>query len=691
MLGAVPVPPGTYDVVTDTVTTGVIAHEAFGHGMETDMFLKERARAADYIGKRVGSDLVNIVDDPSMAGAYGSYFVDDEGRGASPTQIIRDGILQGGLTDLYSASRLGISRTANGRRESVHRKAYARMSNTFFTPGSSTREELLEQPGRRRPAAPDAERDGGSQGLGHPDLGPLRGRVQARQAHRPDLLAGGDHRLRARRAGRCLHGFERFRAGRRHLRQGLEGAGAGHLWRSSSPHPLPAGLSMDRRLTDALERHPAVHDWTARRQVGRGVQIYLVGNQVENVRQIERESYEVEVFNDHQADGEPSRGAAKVPVSRADLERLPEVLETATTMASLVNNPPWSLPEPHDMPEVALADASLTSIEGALAAAREAADRIRALAANEAANDVRLSAAELFVTTVEEELRNSRGLTGMSVATHLLLEITLLARQGGEEAEYFRQAAARRMADLRIDETVTEGSRMARDKLRATAPRTRVGPVVMSGEALVQIFGNNAVAETGALLNQASAAFAYSKISRLEVGRPIWGDREPTGDLITVRANARLPYGVASYRFDPDGVAAEDLLVIEDGVLRARPATQRYAQYLGVPASGRPGMTEVAPGSTPMADLLDGDGSAYHVLAFSAPNVDELTGEFGMEIRIGYERGPDGVRPLTGGSVTGNLFEALADVRLSSETRVMSSYAGPVAIRFGSLQVAGQD
>ncbi len=139
-----PVPPGTYDVVTDTVTTGVIAHEAFGHGMETDMFLKERARAADYIGKRVGSDLVNIVDDPSMAGAYGSYFVDDEGRAAGPTQIIRDGILQGGLTDLYSASRLGIGRTANGRRESVHRKAYARMSNTFFTPGSSTREELLE-------------------------------------------------------------------------------------------------------------------------------------------------------------------------------------------------------------------------------------------------------------------------------------------------------------------------------------------------------------------------------------------------------------------------------------------------------------------------------------------------------------------------------------------------------------------
>jgi TldD protein len=143
LLHSTSVPPGTYDVVTDNVTTGTIAHEAFGHGMETDMFLKERARGAEYIGQRVGSDLVNIVDDPTLPGAYGCYFVDDEGQPARPTQIIRDGILLGGLTDLYSAVRLGIGRTANGRRESVQRKAYARMSNTFFESGQHSREEVL--------------------------------------------------------------------------------------------------------------------------------------------------------------------------------------------------------------------------------------------------------------------------------------------------------------------------------------------------------------------------------------------------------------------------------------------------------------------------------------------------------------------------------------------------------------------
>ncbi len=143
LLTARPVPAGTYDIVSDPSVSGTIAHEAFGHGVETDMFLKERARSADYIGKRVGSDLVTIIDDPTAPRGYGGYFVDDEGQPASPTVIIRDGIFQRGLTDLYSATRLGIPRSANGRRESIHRKAYARMSNTFFARGASTRDELL--------------------------------------------------------------------------------------------------------------------------------------------------------------------------------------------------------------------------------------------------------------------------------------------------------------------------------------------------------------------------------------------------------------------------------------------------------------------------------------------------------------------------------------------------------------------
>lgn len=145
LLSAERIEPGEYRIITAPGVSGTICHESFGHGVETDMFLKERARAAHFIDKVVGSPLVNIADDPSQPGSYGSYFFDDEGHMAAPTQIVENGVFRRGITDRYSASALEIPRSANGRRQDYSRKAYARMSNTFFSPGTSTLEEMIAQ------------------------------------------------------------------------------------------------------------------------------------------------------------------------------------------------------------------------------------------------------------------------------------------------------------------------------------------------------------------------------------------------------------------------------------------------------------------------------------------------------------------------------------------------------------------
>jgi PmbA protein len=377
-------------------------------------------------------------------------------------------------------------------------------------------------------------------------------------------------------------------------------------------------------------------------------------------------------------------------LARVDLDRLPRILDDAVTMASLINNPPWSLAGPAAMPDVALADPRLVEAADATAAGLEAADRIRDLAERERASGVRLSGAELFLTYYESELTNSQGAEASSTSTRILMEVTLLARGTQDETEYFRQAESRQLADLELEETVRVGAQLARDKLGASAPRTRLGPVVISGEALNQMMAGQVLGAPGAYIFQAMARTAYENLSRFEIGASIYGDVEPTGDLVTMRANARRPFGVSSYRWDSDGLPAQDLLVIEDGILRARPATLRYAQYLGVPATGRPGVAEMAVGTTSRGDLLAGDGPVLEVLDFSAPNVEPLSGDFGMEIRVGYENDPAGRRAVSGGSVTGNLFEAMANARFSVESQGFAQVAGPSAIRFESLQVAGE-
>ncbi len=135
--------PGLYEVIFSPDVAGLIAHEAFGHGVEADMFVKGRARAVDYLGKQVASDLVTMHDGAAAARQVASYWFDDEGNPGTDTVVIEDGVLRTGINDQLSALALGQPATGNGRRESFARKAYARMTNTFFAAGAHTLEEMI--------------------------------------------------------------------------------------------------------------------------------------------------------------------------------------------------------------------------------------------------------------------------------------------------------------------------------------------------------------------------------------------------------------------------------------------------------------------------------------------------------------------------------------------------------------------
>ena len=143
LVKAKPITPGVYDVITDLSISGLIAHEAFGHGVEMDQFIKDRALAKKFVGEYVASPICNMKDGAASAFSTASYFFDDDGVLAGDTQIIKDGILVAGISDLVSATELGTEPTGNGRRQSYKRKAYSRMTNTFFCPGNDKLEDMI--------------------------------------------------------------------------------------------------------------------------------------------------------------------------------------------------------------------------------------------------------------------------------------------------------------------------------------------------------------------------------------------------------------------------------------------------------------------------------------------------------------------------------------------------------------------
>ena len=143
LISAERVEPGEYEVITSPEVTGLIAHEAFGHGVEMDMFVKGRALGADYICRRVGSDLVTMHEGALCADDTSSYAFDDEGIPAGDVTEIDRGILRTGICDALSALRLGVKPTGNGKRQCFSHKAYTRMTNTVFDSGTDTLAEMI--------------------------------------------------------------------------------------------------------------------------------------------------------------------------------------------------------------------------------------------------------------------------------------------------------------------------------------------------------------------------------------------------------------------------------------------------------------------------------------------------------------------------------------------------------------------
>jgi TldD protein len=142
-LQSVPAPAGEMKVVLGPGWSGVLLHEAIGHGLEGDFNRKKTSAFAGLLGQRVAAPGVTVVDDGTIANRRGSLTVDDEGTTASRTTLIEDGILVGYMQDRLNARLMGMEATGNGRRESYAHAPMPRMTNTYMLSGNTAPEEIV--------------------------------------------------------------------------------------------------------------------------------------------------------------------------------------------------------------------------------------------------------------------------------------------------------------------------------------------------------------------------------------------------------------------------------------------------------------------------------------------------------------------------------------------------------------------
>ena len=135
---------GEMEVVLAAGSSGILLHEAIGHGMEADFNRKKVSIFSDKINKPVAEKIVSIVDDGTNPSIRGSINIDDENIESQRTFLVRDGILESYLHDRISAKHYKVKPTGNGRRQSFRFAPLPRMRNTFMLPGPHKKDEIIK-------------------------------------------------------------------------------------------------------------------------------------------------------------------------------------------------------------------------------------------------------------------------------------------------------------------------------------------------------------------------------------------------------------------------------------------------------------------------------------------------------------------------------------------------------------------
>lgn len=148
LLDAQPVRGGTFNVILNPLLGGVFTHEAFGHFSEADIIeTNPSMRSKMELGAELGSSIVSIQADSTIARQLGFYVYDDEGIPVRPVTLMDRGVLSGRLHSRRTASAFDESVTGHCVAEDFRHAPIVRMGTIFLTAGHRRFADLLKELG----------------------------------------------------------------------------------------------------------------------------------------------------------------------------------------------------------------------------------------------------------------------------------------------------------------------------------------------------------------------------------------------------------------------------------------------------------------------------------------------------------------------------------------------------------------
>jgi len=140
-LGARKVKTAQVPIVLDPMVANSILDHVF-EGVNGDSVYRGASFLAGKLGQKIAADKVNVIDDGTMPGGFGTSPFDGEGIPTRRTVVIENGVLKSYLLNTYTAKKLGLHTTANASRGLAGTPGIG-PGNYFLQPGTKTPQEII--------------------------------------------------------------------------------------------------------------------------------------------------------------------------------------------------------------------------------------------------------------------------------------------------------------------------------------------------------------------------------------------------------------------------------------------------------------------------------------------------------------------------------------------------------------------
>jgi PmbA protein len=267
-------------------------------------------------------------------------------------------------------------------------------------------------------------------------------------------------------------------------------------------------------------------------------------------------------------------------------------------------------------------------------------------------------------------LRNSNGLNLEAKKTYFFIEFAIKAQANGKLSEFWDVGYYKEKEHLNLNKRVSDWARKAKDTLKAKVPKSTSDAIVIFPpsvlkHAITPVIGTHAIAKAH-----------VEKLSRFNIGEKV------ASDSISLIDDGLLEGGLGSNSWDSEGNPHKTTEVLRNGIFQNRLYDQKYAIFEDVKSTGNAKRAEsgtvvnsisnfeILPGEISFKEMISNIKEGYYIEQFSWLKPDDISGNFGAEIRNGYyiENG-EFKNPIKLGNVSGNVLKMVKNCEYISKER----------------------